>query len=862
VQLKQKLIGLVATAVVVPVAVVLCLTFFFSGHTREMATEQVEKLADADLDHLVVAAVDLAEASQTALALERETAVKNYLRALAESLLQRTERLFGQYPRRPAWPKIRDMLLAEKIGQTGYAFGMDSSGVLTMHPSSEGTSLAGSEHIDRMRQQKSGYITYHSVTAARDKAVYYVYFEPLDLIIAPGVFVDEMASLFDAEAEAKIQQAFHDRLRSIRIGESGGVWALRAGGAQAGEYLVPPRRQQQGGGSDIETTDADGRPYVRQMIEAALAAGAGQTRELRYRLAETPDKAARRVMTRFIYYPPLDLVIGADAYEDEFLTAGEKIARAFRQMNLSVIAASAVVALVSLLLAGLLSQRTARSLRQGVSFAQSVARGDLSTILEVTSSDEIGELTGALNGMVDGLTTMATRVRVTTGELAGISERLAGAARSMVRTARDQAGGVEETSSAITEINASVRQVAEGVNELSAAAEENNSSILEMTASIEEVAVNAEALAQSVQEVGSAIGEMVAAVVQIADNVGNLKQASETTVSAMTQMDAAIHQVGENARGAAGISESVRSDAGSGQEAVGATIAGVGQIREAMQATVDAVSSLSGKADNIGKIVSMIDDVAAQTSLLALNAAIIAAQAGESGRSFAVVADEIKELAGRTAVSTREIAEVVYGVQQDIQEAVANLGKVDRSVADGEQLSLRSGEALGKIVAGIQQVNRQVQSIARATEEQAGGSRMAKSGMEQVSALVSQIATATREQEKGARLIMGAAERMKGMTEQVHATTREQSRTSRLLAGNTERTTAMVRQISRACDEQSLSSEQIVKAMAAIQASTQVNLEAARIMEEGVAGLSAQVDSLQAETSAFRLRELPDPGRS
>jgi len=128
--------------------------------------------------------------------------------------------------------------------------------------------------------------------------------------------------------------------------------------------------------------------------------------------------------------------------------------------------------------------------------------------------------------------------------------------------------------------------------------------------------------------------------------------------------------------------------------------------------------------------------------------------------------------------------------------------------------------------------------------------------------MVGQMAAATREQEKGVKLIMGAAERMKGMTGQVHVTTREQSRTSRLLAGNTERTTAMVRQISRACDEQSLSSEQIVKAMAAIQASTQVNLEAARVMEEGVAGLSAQVESLQAEASAFRLRELPDPGCS
>lgn len=853
-QLKQKLIALVATVVVIPVAVVLCLTYFFSGHTREMATEQVERLADADLDHLVVAAVDLAETSRTALALERETAVKNYLRALAESLLLRTEQVYGKLPQRQAWSKIREMLLAEKIGQSGYAFGMDSNGVLTMHPTSEGKSLAGSEHIDRMRQQKSGFITYSSVTATRDKAVYYVYFEPLDLIIAPGVFVDEMAALYDAEAEAKIEKAFQERLRSTRIGESGGIWAIRSASTQQGEYLVLPRGRKQDKGSAIGSKDADGRAYVRQMIETALANGSGKTGELRYRLAATPDSPARWVMTRFVYYPPLDLVIGADAYEDEFLTAGDKIAQSFRQMNLSVIAASAVVAFISLLLAGLLSQRSTRSLRQGVTFAQSVARGDLTTTLEATSNDEIGELTGALNGMVDGLTTMAGRVRNSTVELAGISERLAGAARSVVRTARDQAAGVEETSSAITEINASVRQVAEGVNELSAVSEENNSSILEMTASIEEVALNAEALSQSVQEVGSAIGEMVAAMVQIADNVGNLKQASETTVSAMVQMDAAIHQVGENSRGAAGISEAVRSDAESGKEAVRATIEGVGQIRAAMLAATDAVSSLAGKAENIGKIVSMIDEVAAQTSLLALNAAIIAAQAGESGRSFGVVADEIKELAGRTAVSTREIAAVVEGVQQDIQGAVANLGKVGRSVADGEQLSLRSGEALGKIVAGIQQVNHQVQSIARATEEQAGGSRMAKSGMERVSAMIGQIATATREQEKGAKLIMGASERMKGMTGQVHATTREQTRTSRLLAGNTERMTTMVHQIRRACNEQSLSSEQIVKAMGAIQTSTQVNLEAAKVMEEGVAGLSAQVESLQVETSAFRLR--------
>jgi methyl-accepting chemotaxis protein len=342
---------------------------------------------------------------------------------------------------------------------------------------------------------------------------------------------------------------------------------------------------------------------------------------------------------------------------------------------------------------------------------------------------------------------------------------------------------------------------------------------------------------------------------QIAESVASLKEASETTGSSIAQMDASVKQVEENARKAAAIAEEVRGDAESGRDSVQATVAGVGVIKQAMGATAAAVSSLSGKTENIGNIVKMIDEVADQTNLLALNAAIIAAQSGESGRGFAVVAQEIKELATRTAVSTREIAAVIQSVQVEIGEAATALTEANRSVDEGERLSVRSGEALIKIVSGIGQVSIQVQGIARATREQAAGSQVVQAAMERISSRVSQIATATREQGRGSDLIMAASERMRGLTDQVHATTREQSKTSKALARNTEQMNAMVRQISRACDEQTTSSDQIVQAMEAIQTSTRTNLQATHVMEEGANGLAKQISLLQQEMNTFRIAD-------
>jgi len=328
---------------------------------------------------------------------------------------------------------------------------------------------------------------------------------------------------------------------------------------------------------------------------------------------------------------------------------------------------------------------------------------------------------------------------------------------------------------------------------------------------------------------------------------------STTTACSIAQMDTTIKEVERNALDTVAISDEVKNDAESGKRSVDATIQGINEIRRASRITSDAIESLYSKAEDIGKILLVIDEVAEQTNLLALNAAIIAAQAGSYGKGFAVVADEIKELSERTSSSTREISLVVKGVQQETKRAVDSINLAEKSISNGEILSQKSGEALSKIVIGVQKSTDRMDEIARATIEQAKGSQMIREAMEQVSEMVSQIASATSEQGRGSDLIMIAVERMKGLTNEVRRSTREQAKVGNFIAQATENITGMIQQIKNATDEQGRGSEQIVHAVQDIQQSTQVNIDATGVLDEAVTSLIRQIEVFRQEMSSYKV---------
>jgi methyl-accepting chemotaxis protein len=516
-----------------------------------------------------------------------------------------------------------------------------------------------------------------------------------------------------------------------------------------------------------------------------------------------------------------------------------------------------IVTLLTIFIIILLSYRITtsitRPLRACVEFARTVADGKLDARLTVAGGGEAADLAAAMNTMAHNLHSMVSRVRSTSDVLITIDNNIENAARKLVGSARLQEVAVEETSRAVDHINTSVYEVSERVDKLAASASETSASILQMASSVEEVAISADKLGDSVDEVSSSIIEITASIKEISASIINLLEASSTTASSIAEMDATIKQVEKNSIETSVITEDVRKDAETGKIAVEEAIAGMHAIRRSSRITSEVIETLSLRADDIGAILSVIDDVAEQTSLLALNAAIIAAQAGEHGKGFAVVADEIHELAERTSSSTREIAIVINGVQEDTRRAVHAISQAEASITEGERRSHHSGVALEKIVSGVQKASIQVREIARATVEQARGSQSIKEAMESIEEMVGHIAGSAREHSSSSDLITMAVERMKDLTRHVRTSTREQSHTSSLIARATEDAASMIDQIRKASGSQTQSSVMISKSVLNIQTATTTNSEAATVMESSIRGLSRQIELLENEMSGFKI---------
>jgi methyl-accepting chemotaxis protein len=519
--------------------------------------------------------------------------------------------------------------------------------------------------------------------------------------------------------------------------------------------------------------------------------------------------------------------------------------------GLAGLISSLLFLLIALLLGAslwiLASRNLARKIQGLSATLQQVTDGDLTARVEVTVLDEMGHLGQNLNRMLDNFEHLIIGIDAISASLTTISRENDEAARKVLHAVQVQSQEVESASAAVAGIIRTVDRVTNGVVNLSGSAEINASSLREMTASIAEVREDVATQGASIDEVTSSIIEMTAVMEEISANVRSLLDASQNTISSVAQMDVSIKQVEQNAGETAAISAAVLRDAETGKEAVDATIDGIDQIRISSRNTFDSIDTLSNRVSAIGSILSVIDEIAEQTNLLALNSAIIAAQAGEHGKGFAIVAAEIKGLANRTRRSTMEIADLIAAVREETAKAVAAIRLTEQKVVEGETLSRRSGEALGKIVSGVEMAAQRGNDIARATVEQARGSQSIHGAMRHVGDMVAQIARSCQESTRTNSSIMMAVERMKSFTSQVTASAANQQQIGTDIARSTERMTADIAIIRDSCGEQSDRSSQIVQSVDLVRDATQSTQEAARSLDQGVVSLVGQIELLRAE---------------
>jgi len=267
-----------------------------------------------------------------------------------------------------------------------------------------------------------------------------------------------------------------------------------------------------------------------------------------------------------------------------------------------------------------------------------------------------------------------------------------------------------------------------------------------------------EKMQKALSQVAHATDRLASASAELSSTSEGLSRGANEQTSRMAQSASAVEEmtmtageVARNSTEAASLAQETSATARSGYEIMGQTVTGMQHVSEAVGQSARIITELGKSSDQIGEIVRVIEDIADQTNLLALNAAIEAARAGEQGRGFAVVADEVRKLAERTTKATKEISDMIRQIQQDTKNAVTSMEEGTNQVTGGVDLANKTGGALAKIQEMVDQTTSMIQQIAGAAEEQSTATGQIAGDLEAVAQTGREASNGVNESAKASR---------------------------------------------------------------------------------------------------------------
>lgn len=364
--------------------------------------------------------------------------------------------------------------------------------------------------------------------------------------------------------------------------------------------------------------------------------------------------------------------------------------------------------------------------------SERLAAGDLTVPkVSVSSRDEVGRLGAAFNKMLENMTRVISQAAVLAKRVSATSQQLSANSQEVAASNQQVATAVKGLAVSNARQSDDIQKSAQIVDQLVGA--------------VSQIARGAQEQAAGVAQTNDMVGQMVKGIEEVAQNVQKVARAFQKTSEA----------------------------ANKGGEAVGKTIGGMERIRQSVFDSASKIKDLGERSKQIGEIIEVIDGIASQTNLLALNAAIEAARAGEHGKGFAVVADEVRKLAERSGKATREIAELIGSIQKGTDEAVGAMKEVTREVDDGAALADGAGVALKEIVVTTGASNGELLSITTAVEQITANSADVARAIDGVAAITEENTAATQEMAAGGSSVMSSIENIAAVAEEGARTVRE-----------------------------------------------------------------------------------------
>lgn len=494
-----------------------------------------------------------------------------------------------------------------------------------------------------------------------------------------------------------------------------------------------------------------------------------------------------------------------------------------------------------------------RSLKEVNQVATSIAGGYLNRTAVVNTHDEFAELAYSFNEMTHNLNEKFGRILETSNKTAESSNEIQG-------LARETAAGAAKQAAAITEVSGFMEQVSHSVRHIDSQAGALASRASETMVQIEQVAQNLSSSTQNIQRLSEASAQVSDVVTQNSHAFDAIKTSAEyiaegtnATSAAINELSTSFQEVYSNLQQGAILSLDMQAAAFEGSKSVQETISGINDLKEVVQEASKVIEHLGSSTQKIGEIINVIDDISDQTNLLALNAAIEAARAGEHGKGFAVVADEVRKLAERSSRATKEISALIRNIQEEADGAVKTVQGGLQQAEQGTRLAAETGGKINQVIKGVEATVNLIDQIKGGAQEQAQAAQHIAHRAEEMSMQVGKVTEAVKAQAHNTEDVVQTIEQIRQMIRQIVDATQNQEASNQQIVDAATRINEASQAIRQGTAQQVTSIERITAAIMEVETIAQDNERIAHQTSESAQAVAEYGEELKEMVQEFHL---------